>query len=138
MSIAALYASLIRWLSRLDRDGALPPEPLTELIAQDRWIAQRYGVLAFFGDRSAGGGRVDIDDYVAELVEELADDARALGCETEMRHAVAIIREGTSADRQVDLYRLRLLEGDTEEQALHRVVDQVLAETKEGLDQPSG
>ena len=63
VSIAALYASLIRWLSRLDRGGALPPEPLTELIAQDRWIAQRYGVLAFFGDRSAGGGRVDIDDY---------------------------------------------------------------------------
>ena len=138
VSIAALYAALIRWLSRRDRDGALPPEPLTELIAQDRWIAQRYGVLAFFGDRSAGGGRVDIDDYAAELVEELADDARALGCEAEMRHALAIIREGTSADRQVDLYRLRLLEGDTEEQALHRVVDQVLAETKEGLDQPSG
>ena len=81
VSIAALYASLIRWLSRRDRDGALPPEPLTELIAQDRWIAQRYGVLAFFGDRSAGGGRVDIDDFAAELVEELADDARALGCE---------------------------------------------------------
>ena len=57
---------------------------------------------------------------------------------TEVRHALAVIREGTSADRQVDLYRLRLLEGDTEEQALHRVVDQVLAETKEGLDEPSG
>ena len=81
---------------------------------------------------------MDIDDYAAELVEELADDARALGCEAEMRHALAIIREGTSADRQVDLYRLRLLEGDIEEQALHHVVDQVLAETKEGLDEPSG
>ena len=46
--------------------------------------------------------------------------------------------EGTGADRQVDLYRLRLLEGDTAEEALCRVVDQVLAETKEGLDQPSG
>ena len=136
--IAALYAALIRWLSRRDRAGALPPEPLTELIAQDRWIAQRYGVLAFFGDRSAGGGRVDIHDYAAELVEELADDARALGCEAEVRYALAIIREGTSADRQVDLYRLRLLEGDSREEALHRVVDQVLAETKEGLDEPSG
>ena len=95
-------------------------------------------MLAFFGDRSAGGGRVDIDDFAAELVEELADDARALGCEDEMRHALAIIREGTSADRQVDLYRLRLLEGASREEALHRVVDHVLAETKEGFDQPSG
>ena len=136
--IAALYAALIRWLLRLDRDGMLPPEPLTELIAADRWIAQRYGVLAFFGNRSADGGRVDIDDYAAALVEELADDARALGCEAEARHALAIIREGTSADRQADFYHLRLLEGDTEEEALRGVVDQVLAETKEGLDRQSG
>ena len=138
VSIAALYASLIRWLTRTDRAGALPPEPRTELIAQDRWIAQRYGVLAFFGDRSAGRGRVDIDDYTAALVEELADDARALGCEAEMRRALTIIREGTGADRQIDLYRLRLLEGDTAEEALHCVVDQVLAETKEGLEESAG
>ena len=71
--VVALYASLIRWLSRLDRAGAVPPEPLTELIAEDRWIAQRYGVVAFFGDRAAAGGRVDIDDYAAELVEALAE-----------------------------------------------------------------
>ena len=138
VSIAALYASLIRWLLRLDRDGALPSEPLTELIAQDRWIAQRYGVLAFFGNRTAAGGRVDIDDYAAGLIDELADDARALGGEAEVRRALAIIREGTGADRQVDLYRLRLLEGDTAEEALCRVVDQMLAETKEGLGQLSG
>ena len=136
--IAALYAALIRRLLRLDRDGMLPPEPLTELIAQDRWIAQRYGVLAFFGNKGADGGRVDIDDYAAALLEELADDARALGCEAEMRHALAIIREGTSADRQADFYHLRLLEGDTEEEALRGVVDRVLAETKEGLDRQSG
>ena len=138
VTIAALYASLIRRLLRQDRDGALPPEPLTELIAQDRWIAQRYGVLAFFGDRGSGGGRVDIDDYAAALVDELADDARALGCEAEVRRALDIIREGTGADRQVDLYRLRRLEGDTEEQALLHVVDQILAETKDGLESGTG
>ena len=138
VTIAALYASLIRRLLRQDRDGALPSEPLTELIAQDRWIAQRYGVHAFLGDRGAGGGRVDIDDYAAALVDELADDARALGCEAEVRRALDIIREGTGADRQVDLYRLRRLEGDSEEQALRHVVDQILAETKEGMEAGTG
>ena len=138
VSIAALYASLIRWLLRHERGVTLPPEPLTEFIAQDRWIAQRYGVLAFFGDRGSGGGRIDIDDYAAELVEEIAGDARALGCEAEVRHALTIIKEGTGADRQVDLFRLRLLEGDTEAEALRRVVDQVLAETKEGLGEDAG
>ena len=107
--IAALYASLIRRLVRLDRDGALTAEPLTELIAEERWIAERYGVFAFFGDR--GSGRVDIEDHTAALVEELADDARALGCEADLRRAPTIVREGTAADRQLDLYRLRRLEG---------------------------
>ena len=138
VSIAALYAALIRWLLRLDRDGALPSEPLTELIDQDRWIAQRYGVLAFLGDRASGSGRVDIHDYAAALVEEIAEDAGALGCEAEVRRVLTIIRDGTGADRQIDLYRLRRLEGDSEEEALRRVADQVLAETKEGLGADAG
>ena len=138
VSIAALYASLIRWLVRLDRDGALPSEPLTELIAEDRWIAQRYGVFAFFGGRTDTGARVDIDDYLAALVEELADDARALECEAEMRRAFAIVSEGAGADRQLDFYRLRRFEGDTHEEALCRVVDQVLEETQESASNVPG
>ena len=136
LCIAALYASLIRWLARRDREGTLPPEPPTELIAEDRWIAQRYGVLAFFGDRAKGSGRVDIADHAAALIEELAADARALGCEEETRRALTIVREGTGADRQVDLYRLRRLEGDTADEALRKVVDMVLAETRGGIGPP--
>ena len=132
--MTALYASLVRMLMRLDRDGALPAEPPTEIIAENRWLAQRYGIFAFFGDTVHRSGRIDIQDYVVELVETLATDAQALGCETEMRRALTIIREGTSADRQLDLYRLRRLEGDTEAEALHRVIDFVLAETRQGID----
>ena len=137
VSIAALYACLIRWLWRQDQEGRLPPEPLTELIAEDRWIAQRYGVFAFFGDRTSGAGRVDIADYLSEMVDELAADARALDCEAEIRRTPGIVMNGTSADRQIDLYRLRRLEGDTEAEALRRVVDLMLAETREHLDDTS-
>jgi len=132
MCLAALYGSLIRRLSRLDREGALPAEPPTEIINENRWLAQRYGVLAFLGD-TREGGRKDIEDSAAELVEELAGDARALGCEEELRHALAIIREGTGADRQLDLFRLRRVEGDTAAQALRAVVDLVIEETREGV-----
>ena len=138
MSIVALYASLIRWLWRLDREGRLPAEPLTELIAEDRWIAQRYGVFAFFGAMNSGTGRVDIADYLSEMVEELAADARALGCEAELRRAPAIVMNGTAADRQLDLYRLRRLEGDSEAEALRQVVDMVVAETREDLCSVAG
>ena len=132
VTIAALYACLIRRLVRLDRAGGLPPEPLTEMIAEDRWIAQRYGVFSFFG-AAGGDGRVDIDDLVARLADDLADDSRALGCEAEIARARDIVRQGTGADRQLDLYRLRRLEGDGEAEALRRVVDLVLAETREGI-----
>ncbi len=129
MCIVAVYASLVRRLLRQHRDGALPPEPPTEIIAENRWLAQRYGVLAQLGDER-GGGRKDIGDFMDELVEDLTDDARALGCEADLRHALTLIREGTGADRQLDLYRLRRLEGDTREAALRRVVDLVLSETR--------
>ena len=56
IAIAALYTSLLRWLIRQDKEGALPPEPLTEIIAENRWVAHRYGTLAFFGDSSKRAG----------------------------------------------------------------------------------
>ena len=133
VSIAALYASLVRWLVRLDRIGELPEEPLTEVIMEDRWVAQRFGVFAFFGDPNEDSGRVDIQDYLAELVDKIADDAKALGCESEVRRTLEIVEMGSSADRQLDLYRMRRLEGDTKEEALHRVVDLILSETREGV-----
>ncbi len=130
VSVAALYASLIRWLMRQDMEGALPPEPLTEFITEDRWIAHRYGIFSFFGDRRGSGARIDIQDYLARLVEELAVDAQALECESEMRHTLTIVKQGASADRQLDFYNLRRLEGDTHEEALRHVVDQLIAETR--------
>ena len=133
MCIVAIYASLVRSLLRQHRDGALPPEPPTEIIAENRWLAQRYGVISLFGDEQ-GGGRKDISDLTDELVEDLTEDARALGCEAELRHARTIIREGSGADRQLDLYRLRRLEGDSREEALRRVVELVLTETRASAD----
>ena len=132
LAIAALYACLVRRLARQNADGALPPEPPTEIIAENRWHASRYGVFAFLGD-AACGGRVDIDDYAAKLLDELAEDAQALGCATELQRITRIIREGAGADRQIDHFRLRRLEGDSEAEALRAVVDMSVTDTKAGL-----
>ena len=69
-----------------------------------------------------------------KVVEELAEDAQALGCEAELRHALDVIRYGTGADRQIDHFRLRRLEGDSEPEALREVVDLVVEDTRRGID----
>ena len=130
LAIVALYASLVRWLLRQALQDSLPPEPPTEIILENRWLAQRYGVLAFLGD-TRHGGRIDIADDMAWLVTELDEDARALGCAAELRHVLHIIENGSSADRQIDHFRLCLLEGASHEEALRSVAQQALAETAE-------
>ena len=130
MTLVALYACLVRWLLR--NKDALPPEPPTEIIAENRWLAQRYGVFAILGD-PLGKDRRDIGDIAEWLTGELAEDAVALDCEAELNHVHHIIRNGSSADRQIDLYRLRRLEGDSEEEALVAVVDALMEETCAGL-----
>ncbi len=70
---------------------------------------------------------------MTQLIETLTEDAGALDCESELRHALYIVANGSSADRQTDHFRLRQLEGDSKEQALISVVDQILAQTREGI-----
>ena len=133
LCIAAIYASLIRMLLRQYHANELPVEPPTEIIVENKWLAQRYGMLAFLGD-TRRGGRIDIAEEIEALVEKLAEDARALGCEDELRHSLTIVREGASADEQIDLYRLRRLEGASEPEALRAVVDLVVGQTAAGVE----
>ena len=130
VSMVALYACLIRWLMRQARMGTLPAEPLTELIEEDRWIAQRYGVSAVFGHQSCDGGRMECLHTLEELQGHLLDDARALDCEAELRHALTIVRDGTCADHQLDLYDRCRQGGGSHQEALRHVVDLLLTRTK--------
>ena len=132
MALAAFYASILRWLLRRDAAEGLPPEPPTEIIAENCWLAQRYGTLAFIGDVERGG-RVDIADCVDSLMKEIADDARALGCEDDLRRIAAILHDGSSSDRQLERYSLCRLDGADHREALCAVVDQVLEETRTGV-----
>ena len=75
---------------------------------------------------------VDVADCVKDLVEDVREDARALGCESEVEQVGRIIREGSSADRQEDIYRQAMLDGADETQALRSVVDSIVDETESG------
>ena len=56
----------------------------------------------------------------------------ALGSREEVAYIRTIIKNGTSADRQIACYRRHGGDQNSEE-ALKAVVDQLVAETKEGL-----
>ena len=131
VAIAALYACLIRHLdARLEAGERVEVAP-AESIEEGRWIAQRYGTFSFLPHPHGGGGRVDVAEIVCELVSTLADDARTLGCEAALARTERIVAEGSSADRQEDVYRQAMLDGADIGEALRAVVDSVIAETED-------
>lgn len=133
MTIVALYACLIRKYMRTKSAGSLASdEILTEIIFENRFQAQRYGIFAFLADPK-DATRTDIADILDRLVSELHEDAEALECVNEIEHAQEIVRTGTSADRQLDRYRLALLEQRSTQEALREVVDAAVQETIENI-----
>ena len=135
VAIAALYVCLIRHLAlKIDADIKLPELP-QELIEESRWLAQRFGTLAYLPHGSPAV-RVDIGDLAKTLIEEVQEDARALGCESEIEHVGRLIREGSSADRQEDVYRQARLDGADDAQALQAVVDAIIHETAAHILEP--
>lgn len=133
MTIVALYACLIRKYMRTQSAGALvSDEILTEIIFENRFQAQRYGTFAFFADPN-DATRTDIDDVLSRLLNELQEDAEALDCISDIEHAKNIVKNGTGADRQLDLYRLAKLNNKSSHEALCDVVDTVAQETLEGV-----
>jgi len=63
----------------------------------------------------------------------VAEDAAALGCETELSRLPDILSQGTSAHRQIDVYEKGLNSGRSQKEALIDVVDWLIEETAKGL-----
>jgi carboxylate-amine ligase len=60
-----------------------------------------------------------------EMLEFVAEEAQELGNEREIEHIEQIMREGSGADRQLMVWERT--------QDMKAVVDQIVAETNEGL-----
>lgn len=128
LCVAALYACLLSMLWRLRELNQRWRIYPTSLIAENRWLAQRYGVegaLVDFGK----GAKVALPELVEELVALVEPDARRLGCLREVAHARTIAARGTSADRQRQVHAAALAQGATQQEALSAVVDWLIAET---------
>lgn len=131
MSIAALYQCWLHMLYRLRIKNQRWRRYANFLIQENRWRAHRYGIdegLIDFGR----GEIVPYQELLEEIFELLKEDAEALSCTEELQHAQEILKRGTSAHRQKQVYFEQLENGSTSHEALQAVVDDLMINTLEG------
>lgn len=126
--VAALYVCLLRMLWRLKLENRRWRSYANFLVSENLWRAERYGIsdrLIDFGK----GEMVPMPDLVEEMIEVVRPDAEALDCVAQVEHARTICQRGTSADRQLAVYREALNKGATNDEALSTVVQALIADT---------
>jgi carboxylate-amine ligase len=95
------------------------------LVEENKWRAYRYGIdgkLIDFGRKQEMPARA----LILELLEFVDDVVDELGSRQEINHIHTILLRGTSADRQLEVFR--------ETNDLKAVVDWVIQETVNGVD----
>jgi len=128
ISLAALLVSTIRMLYRLRIKNQRWREYNPMLIRENRWRAMRYSFdegLIDFGI----GSVVPFEQLLDEFIELTLEDAKSLGCESEVAATKDILRRGTSAHRQLKTYQSSIDAGKNSEDALKDVVDMLISET---------
>ena len=129
--IAALFQAICAKLVKLRRQNMSWRDYRHMHISENKWRAVRYGIhgeLIDFGIEES----VPYHFLMEELLELLDDVVDDLGSRQEVEYARTILKEGTSADRQLAVYH-KYGGNENSEEALKAVVDNLVAETKEGL-----
>lgn len=129
--IAALYRCLLRMLWRLRRSNQRWRQYDRFMISENRWRASRYGIdegLIDFGRAAI----VPFAELLEELIELVREDAEFFDCVSEVEHAREILRRGTSAHKQIDVWQQARSSGKTDAEALCDVVDMLIEETAHG------
>ncbi len=132
ITIAALFSCVLSMLCRLRHQNQRWRIYPRSLVMENRWLAQRYGAQGDLVDFGLGA-KVPMARLVEEIIDLVNEDAEMLNCADEVAHARNIVRRGTSADRQLAVYRQAMEDGADREEALRRVVDMLIEETVIGV-----
>ncbi|HEV2096773.1 MAG TPA: glutamate-cysteine ligase family protein, partial [Chthoniobacterales bacterium] len=125
IALAALMQAVVVKLHKLLRQNITFRIYPRRLLEENRWRAARYGLggkLIDFGR----GCELETRSLIHEILEFVAPEADELGSRRELAQVERILREGTGADRQLMVWERT--------QNTKAVVDQIVAETYEGLD----
>jgi len=123
--IAAIMQAIVAKIWKLRRDNLTFRVYPTAMIEENKWRAVRFGLdgkLIDFGKEQELPARELISEMLQWFVDDVVDE---LGSRREVEYAFEILKNGTSADRQLAVF------DSTND--LKRVVDRVIAETAEGV-----
>ena len=128
IALAALTQCIFRMLYRLRVRNQRWRIYNPMLLYENRWRAMRYGTDESLLDL-AKGELVPFADLIEEALGIIDQDAKALGCETEVAHVRQIVARGTSAHRQVGVFEKAVKGGADRKEALQEVVRFLIDET---------
>jgi len=129
--IAALFQAICAKLIKLRQQNMSWRRYRYMHIIENKWRAVRYGIkgdLVDFGRAE----EVPFPILMEEMLEILDDVVDDLGSRKEVEFVNTILKNGTSADRQIAVYKANGGEENLEE-ALKAVVDHLVVETQQGL-----
>jgi len=129
IALAALIQAIVARLYKLYRSNMGFRLYRRALIQENKWRAVRWGLdgkLIDFGKQT----EVPVRSLIYELLEFVDEVVDELGSRKELEYIHKILEGGTSADRQLKTFHAT--------NDLNAVVDQLIAETMEGVDQPAG
>ena len=129
--IAALFQAICAKLLKLRRQNMAWRQYRHMHITENKWRAVRYGIngeLIDFGQQES----IPFPELMEELLALLDDVVDDLGSRQEVEYVRTILKNGTSADRQIATYKAHGGD-DNASEALKAVVDHLVMETKEGL-----
>jgi carboxylate-amine ligase len=123
--IAAIFQAIVAKLWKLRRDNMTFRVYPLSLIDENKWRAVRFGVEGYLLDLGKETER-PARELIEELIQWFLDDVLdELGSREQVEYAFKILKEGSSADRQLRVYEET---GD-----LKAVVDHLIRETAEGV-----
>lgn len=123
--MAAMVQALVAKLWKLRRDRIPLPRDGPVLLSENKWRAARYGLdgkLIALDELRERPVRELLEQFVRGFLDDVLDE---LGTRREVEYAFKILEQGSSADRQLEVYGAT---GD-----LRAVVDHLIRETRQGI-----
>ena len=124
VAIAALIQAVTAFLIKLHRSNLAWRVYRRELVEENKWRAMRYGIdakMIDFGKQK----EIPLRELIHELLGILEQEIDELGLAKDLAYLDTIFEQGTSADRQLAVWK--------ETQDLDAVVDHICDETVRGI-----